>query len=832
MNDSQDEPLHTTDGPPHHHALQNSNDSVGSYPVDDTEMNIDELLSLGSSSFDMRLTNPVHMELQENARLPTFYGTVDRSGSSSIGIARRVPEAAWHSPSRQPQQPQQQQPQHSDSADDINWGELFLNDRHRVSYHGNYKEAGVLKESFDPFSGMPMPTDTVTTSSLAQVDTNHSSRKHNNATDDDNGNNDHGEGDPNDFVIQVEPTPLSEIKRRVEERHHHLVTTGNEGSRHHPYSRSTPLAYDQIHSNNEDTVNMAHAIATAAALASTTHRSTSTGMSKLPPASAGVLRDISTKKKKHGFGANHVVPSVPESNTRRMSRKRPPPVITTTSNSSSNNNNTFIPLSPSYTSATNNAQHYDHHMNSNMEDLDMDRGSPTNPGDAYERKKQRAKDARVKLNESIDRMHISIRLALTQSQQRLQQTQQTMTPAHKEKIGPLLQQTIRIAETAKKWDRPSFVGSAAALIQMLNAQCEALMVMVMNSSDRDDADDDANPKRNTDNATAAAISPSHNGQNKRHIMDDANHSNHNSFGDRENYANSSSNNKRIRSTPTTEYQTTTEIKDDGTWMTNGRILDCIASYLDPPSLLRCHFRICKMWTALGIFGSDPAWEPLVLQRFGHYCVRQWRDKLHLDDTSDYPSFLHLYKSMDTANAMPHIASVHQNEGWFLLGETRLPGSISAWVYLIERSNGETLRSVHQASTNKFQSLPIVELRTVLQNTGGKDIVWKTDQIQSVDTSTRRRAEEMKELQGDDGRFVKRVFRLADGTLHPMLTNNNNIRLQLFESVVVVSYIHAIHCNTISKFVQKSNFTRWLVQVNGTTVPLVIPFPRDALGLQH
>ena len=816
MNESSDEPLHTTDG----NALHNSNDSVGSYPVDDTEMNIDELLSLGSSSFDMRLTNPVQMELQENARLPTFYGTVDRSGSSSIGISRRIPETALHSPSRQSQQ-QQQQRQHSDSADDINWGELFLNDRHRVSYHGNYKEAGVLKETLDTFPGMNMPTETTTASTPAELD------NHNN---DDNENMNHS--GPNDFFIQVEPTPLSEIKRRVEERHHHqrdhpLLNTGNEGSRHHPYSRSTPLAYDQFDSNNNhtDTVNMAQAIATAAALASTTHRPTSTGMSKLPPASAGVLRDLSTKKTNYGFGPNHVVPSVPESNTRRRSRKRPPPVITT-----NNSNNTFVPLSPPYASGTGSTHHHDH----TMEDPDTDRGSPTNPGDAYERKKQRAKDARVKLNESIDRMHISIRLALTQSQQRLQQTQQTMTPAQKEKIGPLLHQTIRIAETAKKWDRPSFVGSAAALLQMLNAQCEALMVMVLDNGPSN-CDDDENAITNTDmnidNTVAAttAISPSQNGH-KRNIMDGTNQSsNHIGFGGGiEDYANS----KRIRSTPTFEHQTTTEIKDDGTWMTNGRILACIATYLDPPSLLRCHFRICKAWTALGIFGSDPLWESLVVQRFGHYCVRQWRDKLHLDDTSGYPSFQHLYKSMDTANAMPHIASVHQNEGWFLLGETRLPGTISAWVYLIERSNGETLRSVQQASTNKFQSLPIVELRTVLQNTGSKDIVWKMDQMQSVDTSTRRRAEEMKELQGDDGRFAKRVFRLVDGTLHPILTNTSNIRLELFESVIVVSYIHAVHCNTISKFVQKSNFTRWLVQVNGTTVPLVIPFPRDALGLQH
>ncbi|GAX28235.1 hypothetical protein FisN_27Hh116 [Fistulifera solaris] len=816
---SRDEPLHDTS---HVHApLHNSDDSVGSYPVD-TEMNIDDLLSLGSSSFDMRLTNPVQMELQENARLPTFYGTVDRSGSSSIGISRRVPEAALHSPTRL----QQQQRHHSDSTDDIpaiNWGELFLNDRQRVSYHGNYKEAGVLKENVDTFP-MIVPTGVDRTAAPSgTID-----------------NNQNTNNDPNDFIIEVEPTPLSEIKRRVEERHHREQNRNiavNEGPRHHPFSRSTPLlAYD--HGNN-DAVSMAHAIATAAALASTTmqHRpSTSTGMSKLPPATAGVLKDISTKKKKHGFGPNHIVPSVPETDARRMSRKRPPPVITTNTNTNSHHNS-FLPMAPPFASAatTNHHNSASYHVD-DSEMNDADRGSPTNPGDAYERKKQRAKDARVKLNESIDRMHISIRLALTQSQQRLKQTQEsdTLTTAQKEKIGPLMQQTIRIAETAKKWDRPSFVGSAADLIQMLNAQCEALMFLAMNSSNHED-EKPGNWNANATNAfpASSAISPSNNGQNKRHLLDETS-STLNSIVAGEGMANSNSNNKRVRTTPTNESsQINLDVKDDGTWMTNGRILQCLASFLDPSSLHRCHFRICKAWMTLGIFNSDAIWERLVLQRFGYYCVRQWRDKLQLEDTSDYPSFATLYKSMDMANAMPHIASVHQNEGWFLLGETRLPGSISAWVYLIERSNGETLRSVHNASTNKFQSLPIVELRTVLQNTGGKEIVWKLDQSQSVDTSTRRRAEEMKELQGDDSRFAKRVFRLEDGALIPVSTHTNgSLCLGLFETVIVVSYIHATHCSTISKFVQKSNFTRWLVQVNGTTVPLVIPFPRDALSLQH
>ena len=33
----------------------------------------------------------------------------------------------------------------------------------------------------------------------------------------------------------------------------------------------------------------------------------------------------------------------------------------------------------------------------------------------------------------------------------------------------------KTADSAKKWDRPSFVGSAASMVQHLNAECEALM---------------------------------------------------------------------------------------------------------------------------------------------------------------------------------------------------------------------------------------------------------------------------------------------------------------------------------------------------------------------
>ena len=104
----------------------------------------------------------------------------------------------------------------------------------------------------------------------------------------------------------------------------------------------------------------------------------------------------------------------------------------------------------------------------------------TNTGSAYERKKQKAKDARVKLNESIERLAIAVSLAGSQSKTRVDQLQNDITTTEfRQKSIAVNEEGIKLAENAKKWDRPSFVGTAASVIQSLNAQCEALMAELM-----------------------------------------------------------------------------------------------------------------------------------------------------------------------------------------------------------------------------------------------------------------------------------------------------------------------------------------------------------------
>jgi hypothetical protein len=201
-----------------------------------------------------------------------------------------------------------------------------------------------------------------------------------------------------------------------------------------------------------------------------------------------------------------------------------------------------------------------------------------------------------------------------------------------------------------------------------------------------------------------------------------------------------------------------------------------------------------------------------------------------DDHLPACSSIKLYRNMDLSNVRPYC----RLEGSLVLGEARMPGKVSAWASMVERSNGETIRSVLLESDKRtYSSLPVVELRLLIQNTGLVDcpIVLKEQTIM-VDASTRRRGEEMKEIHWDD-RLKKKVLNL-DGIPRAPVERNESpdmmgelCRLKLYEAVVLVVHIHARGCSTTSKFQHKSNFSKVLVTLNGTTVPLVIPFFRES-----
>merc|ERR1719223_701624 len=130
---------------------------------------------------------------------------------------------------------------------------------------------------------------------------------------------------------------------------------------------------------------------------------------------------------------------------------------------------------------------------------------------------------------------------------------------------------------------------------------------------------------------------------------------------------------------------------------------------------------------------------------------------------------------------------------------------------------------------QYASSPVVEIRILIQNIGiNVGAIHVPEQIISVDASTKRRGEEMFEFTSDQ-RLTKTILHL-DGTpfsLLPGKTNHNGVgdlfKLELFESAVISAYIHCQGCPTIIKFLQRANYSKILVNVNGTTLPLVVPF---------
>ena len=798
---------------------------------------IDDLLSLGSgagamgsslslgsggpsSSFDnhhhnnnsmlpesWRLSNPVHMELQENAKLPTFNWAVDRTGSvepmlhnphfqqlfkssgSSVSAPMGTPRASSINAPPPQMTPMTDSAGPTDIDDEINLAELFLRSNKRASSSATYQRAGVLKQD----------TTQLVAEALTPMDATN-------------------ELDPLTAlgVVDVDPTPLSEIKSRARKHHAHFPLSPQ---------RNPPLPIPGLSQPTTATNNLvnstAAAVATAAAIASQQRTSGSRSLSSSIPLATTAGRPRPTYNapqnatkhahrlhSQYGFGVKHVVPSVPAPPMGPAAKRHknsgpnrptlPPPVATTRLPKSTKTKGT----SP----------------------IPTDDGSTTA---AYERKKQRAKDARVKLNESIDRLSIAMSLAGTQSKHRTQQWRQLPLAENRAEGLQITKDCVETAESAQKWDRPSFVGIAAKLIHGLNAQCEALMrelSAVHQTGCANTTGDGATYGHTTipqsihvrTEKRSTPSPPLQAGIKRQRVSPQT----------------------ALSPIPAAGTNGTTGLSDDSPIFTQGKVVDRISSFLDPRSLVRC-YRVSKKWRETATLANESVWETLVMRRFGYYSVRQWRDKMNDadDDEGKATTSMVLYRSMDRANAMPHF----QHDGLLFLGDARLPGQVSAWTYLVERSNGETLRSVRRepsmSGNGIFASLPVVELRTIVQNTGLNDrpLVLRK-QTQTVDASTRRRGEEMKEIEWDD-RFQKRVLNL-DGSNRPPVTTTAGFaatedlcQLQLFDVVVIVSYIFAKGCSTTAKFVQRSNFTKVLVQIsNGTTVPLVITFPRDAAGL--
>ena len=505
-------------------------------------------------------------------------------------------------------------------------------------------------------------------------------------------------------------------------------------------------------------------------------------------------------------------------------------------------------------------------------------------GASYERKKQRAKDARVKLNEAIERLSVALNLAGTQSKERIKihkgwavsssvlpppppapsPPTTTSSPsslpnpkasnsnsnhhhhnsnngqssshstAHNSNIAnsvSIEELVSKTADSAKKWDRPSFVGTAACMVQHLNAECEALMRELaqlrkermewMHEHDSPNQFESSYEygKGRSRHETSNSVSDSGS-------FDDADKSGTEEPGGH--------NRKRRK----IEF---IEIMDIYSVFQYENVSTLIGTFLDPRSIIRAT-SVSRTWQyRLACMRSDEVWSPLCLRRFGIVQVNEWQNQTVAEDQvtrlqwphqdPDRTAAMNLYRRMDTENVKPKC----YHDGTSHLGGGKIDNVISAWASVVDRSNGETRRSVVTGSgkDTKYASLPVVELRILIQNVGVADSsICLPAQIISIDASTKRsKGAEMFEITSD-GRFHKKLMNL-DGSPRELLTASTGdtgittlTKLELFESIVICTFIHAVSCPTMKKFRAKAKYVKILVNVRGTTLPLIIPIKED------
>lgn len=544
---------------------------------------------------------------------------------------------------------------------------------------------------------------------------------------------------------------------------------------------------------------------------------------------ASVLAAAS-QKSQYGFGGDHIVPSVPAPPPTRVAH---PNVIDTTGSKSFGARSSIGRSTPLQVSQSD--------QTGGSVQSPTDDSQNNNSGVAYERKKQRAKDARVKLNDSIDRLSIAISLAGSQSAERMNQLQHVITNTNstiRQKTIQSNQECLNLAEQAKKWDRPSFVGTAASLIQSLNGQCEALMAEIVALQDNVPDVRSASISSTTPTPESNTISKSLSDTTNNHAFSTPTsvtpkHGQNGIAVDTGTVQEPPAKRARVvdngvLSTSVRSGSTTGKRSDDEI------IFSGVSTFLDPLSLCRSQC-VSNLWKRRQCFFDEQLWLNLLVRRFGSFNVRQWRSKTRDVDDAEEAELCHkdLYQIMHTSNVMPH---VNHQEGTILkLGETSIKGKVSGWLFMVERSNGETLRSVKSqpgdtGNGRAYQSRPVVELKIVVQNTGmGSGPVVLKDQNISVDISTRRTGGNLFEIGWDD-RFRK-VIRNLDGTMHTSKGGSSMgdilCSLGLFEAIVLDVHIQADGCSTTTKFQQKGNFAKLFVKMEGRTETMVIPFSNTA-----
>ena len=533
----------------------------------------------------------------------------------------------------------------------------------------------------------------------------------------------------------------------------------------------------------------------------------------------GSIAYATAQRSKFGFGGNHKVPSVPAPPPARtgapVARIPPPPPGLVGKPPYG-----MLPRAPP------------HMLPPLPKAMPKDVGSTI----AYERKKQRAKDARIRLNDAIEELAVAIDLAGAQSKERFNYLTSNgntsggtavsvggnnLTVSKKNHLASLMNNTIKEASSAKKWDRPSFVALSASMLMSLNAQCEGLMKEVARLKGT------ANNKQVGPDAVPSCVqlSTSSGESNSDATLRDFGNSN-------ESNSSEPAAKKAKLDCPATicalaeEEQRRCDVIRNVT--NTPKIVQRMASFLDPSSLCRC-LCVAKSWSKQNIFQDQDLWLNHCIKRFGATAVRKWQDFEDDEDEkqkSTSPN-LDLYCRMAERNVKPPCSL----EGSAFMGGSSLDGLVSGWVTLMERSNGETSRSVmlSQGSQGKrsYGPIPVVELRILLQNTGfSNGVISFPYQQFAVDASTRRKGEKMMEISSDD-RFKKRVLHVEkrgrEVVSQSKSLGEEMCSLGLFEYAILSVHIHARGCSTAAKFCNRAKKLQLLVSINSTTRPLVIPF---------
>ena len=369
----------------------------------------------------------VHMEVQENAKIPNTYHvpirrnpTATHAESRSKGVNGRAGSDSFMDEIMRL------------TEADLELTETFLGSDHRIGKAAAYNNAGALMSSIGTKVSEICALDPYESTQSTGPKSNEGNGNDSSDIDTKQGVSNNLKGEPS-RIVRVVQQPPSRLYGRpiplpIPTRAVNSPFLPGSSQADTQKSRNIPLV------TSAPTCIPAASIASRPSITAPTRNATrkyvpknasyqpkvtlkSTYQSKLPPYRnqhaillPPSLLEASKKRSQFGFGGNHKVPSIPlpprprtqqqiqtitrtqqQINTQTQTRKVVKAPI-----------NTPLPI-----------------LSQISPDDAKNKTAPVAEGAFYERKQQRAKDARVKLNESIERLAVAISLAGTQSKERV-----------------------------------------------------------------------------------------------------------------------------------------------------------------------------------------------------------------------------------------------------------------------------------------------------------------------------------------------------------------------------------------------------------------------------